>query len=253
MTVVAQMLLTDSKPLVIWAILVLAAILAFAGLARPDAVRNLHPVLAAAGGHADRRDHQRQQAVHSVRYSGEVAVASERAAQAAARWHTHWQQTELRAGTAWQAWQDAEERLARLRTAAAFAMPAARTSEERADRERFLHRTVRAAVDRGDLPPTALADALAGRNGFLPGLHPVDQELAVHRAVAAYLREVHRQAALAERAAWHDTLLAMASRDSLHHEAAAAMTQAEAVRHLVPLAKAPLAAKRRLAEVPRIA
>ncbi|MFI6070351.1 hypothetical protein ACIA5C_02035 [Actinoplanes sp. NPDC051343] len=252
MNVVAQMLLTDPKPLVIWAILALMAALAFAGLAKPDALRNLHPALALTGHH-DRREHRRQQAAHSVRYADELAVAGQRAAQAADRWHAHWQQTERQAATAWQAWQDAEQRLARLRTAAVFTMPAARTPDEYADRERFLHRTVRAAVDRGDLPSTALADVLAGQGAFNPWLHPVDQELAVHRAIAAHRYEVHRQATAAEQAAWHDARLAVSSRDSLRQEAAAAITEAASVRHLLPLAPASLTTKRRLARVPRIA
>jgi hypothetical protein len=241
MTVVAQMLLTDPTPLMIWVVLLLSAMLAFLLLAKPDA---LVPVL---DRHRARRAHKMQEAAHSVRYADELAMATQRSAQAADQWHTYWQQTEGESIEAWQAWQNAEERLARIRATQAFTMPAARTASEYADRERFLHRAVRVAVDRGDLPTTAIADALAERGGWNARLHPVDQELALCRAIVTYRHELHQRAAAAEEAAWHDTRLAFSARDRLRQEAAAAKTMAATVRHLVPVAKTRPATKRRLA------
>jgi hypothetical protein len=253
MTVVAQILLSDPKPLAIWVVLILSAMLAFTGLARPDLLPSLRPILAVAADRRDRRDQRRRQAADSVRYADELAMAGRRAAQTADRWHTHWEETERQAATALQAWQDAEQRLTRLRAAAVFTMPVARTPGEYADRERLLHRTVRVAVDRGDLPATALADALSGRRGFNPGLHPADQELAVLQAVTEHRRHQHRQAAAAEQAAWHDARLARSSRESLRRAASAALAQAAAVRHLVPPTRAPIVPNGRLAGLPRIA
>ncbi|GGN13970.1 hypothetical protein FHR83_003802 [Actinoplanes campanulatus] len=172
------------------------------------------------------------EAIEAQRYAVEVLVAATRAAEAAERWREHWRQTDQAATEAWQSWQDAEERLARVRAATAFRTPRTRrTVAEYADRARFLHRAAAAAVERGDLPATVLADLAAGEGGWNPKLHPVDQELVLGRAIAAVRNQLYRWAAATEATAWHDAQLAVAARDSLRREANAAAVRAEARRH----------------------
>jgi hypothetical protein len=227
MNVVAEMMLTEPAPLAIWATLLLAATLSVLALARVDGVRDQHPAVWDAVPFLRRlraqRARRKQEAQHAVHYAEELTVATRHATQMAARWREHCRQSEQHAATAWQTWQDAEERLTAVRAASAFAMPAARTPAEFADRERFLHYAVGAAVDRGDLPAAALADALAGRGDWNPWLHPAEQERAVQQAVAAHRRHLYQRAAMAEKAARHDAHLALRTRDSLQREAAAAV------------------------------
>jgi hypothetical protein len=185
----------------------------------------------------EQRARRRQDAAHAARYADELVVAAGRAARVATQWREHCRQSEQLTVTAWQEWQDAEQRLTVMRAASAFAMPAARTPDDYADRERFLHRTLGAAVDRGDLPAGAAAEALAGHGGWNPWLHPVEQECAVQLAVTAHRRALHQRAVMAEKAARHDARLAAATRDSLRHESTAAVARAATVRHLVPVVR----------------
>ncbi|MGX6601625.1 hypothetical protein ACWKSP_05725 [Micromonosporaceae bacterium Da 78-11] len=234
MNVVAEMVLTEPTPALIWAMLMLLSLPAMLLLGSPQALHNpgrfLVDSVAVLRRHRDRRVLRHQEAENTVRYADELTVAAARATQAAAQWHERWQETEHGAETAWQTWQDAEQLLTRTRGAAAFATSIARTPAEYADRERFLHRTVRDAVDRGDLPATALTDACAGRGGWNPWLHPAEQELAVRQAVAAHRHHLYLQAAAAERTAWHDTVLAASTRASLQQEALTAMARAARIR-----------------------
>ncbi|GIF15832.1 hypothetical protein [Actinoplanes teichomyceticus] len=240
MNVVSQMLLADPvAPVAIWLVLVLVSLPALLLLASPQALR--HPRLAAletlgvARRYRHDRERARRRAAETVRYADEVRVAAARAHEAAGRWQRRWEQAEERCDSAWQAWQQAEQRVGRARAAAAFGVPgAARTAADYAARERHLHRAVRAAVERGDLPAAALTAAVAGRDGWDPRLHPVQQELVLLRAVAAHRHRLFRQAAVAERTAWHDAQLAAATRDSLRREAALAHARADAVRHDLP-------------------
>ena len=238
MNVLADLMLTEPTPLAIWAMLLLAAALAGAALAGVDGARDPHLVLLDMVPFVRRlragRARRRQDAEHVVRYADELTVAATRATRAAVRWREHCRQREQDAAAAWQAWQAAEQRLTVMRTASAFAMPLAFTPAEYADRERFLHRTIGVAVDRGDLPASAVAGVLAGDGPWNPWLHPVEQERAVQHAVVAYRRHLHRRATMAEKAARHDAQLAIATRDSLRRENAAAAVRAAAVRHLVP-------------------
>lgn len=238
MNVVAEMMLTDPAPVAIWVTLLLAATLSVIALAGVDGVRDPHLALLDAVPFLRRRRARRAQrrldAQHAVRYADELAVATGRATRVAAQWREHSRQSEDHAATAWQTWQDAEQRLAAVRAASAFPMPPARTPAEYAERERFLHRAVGAAVDRGDLPTGALAEALAGQGGWNPWLHPVEQERVVQQATVAHRRELYQQAAMAEKAARHDARLAVSARDSLQREAAVAAARATTVRHLVP-------------------
>ncbi|MFC3987958.1 hypothetical protein ACFOZ6_05655, partial [Actinoplanes siamensis] len=165
MNVLSQMLLADPvAPVAIWLVLMFVSLPALLVLASPRSMR--HPrmavlqVLGAAQRYQQDRDRERDEAVEAARYAEEVRVAARRAQEAAQRWQDLWRQAERRADDAWAAWQEAEQRLRRARTAAVFATPATpRTAAEYADRERFLHRAVREAVERGDLPSTAPAGA----------------------------------------------------------------------------------------------
>jgi hypothetical protein len=235
MNVVAEMLLSEPAPLAIWAMLLLAATLSVVVLAGVDGVRDPHLWLVDSVPFLRRfraeRARKREEAAHAVRYADELVVATGQAARVAARWSELCQRSEQDAETAWQAWQDAEQRLTALRSACAYAMPAAHGPADRADRERFLHVAVAAAVARGDLP----AEARAGRGGWNPELHPVEQEFAVQQAAVAHRRHLSERAVMTAKAARHDARLAFANRDSLRRETGVAVVRAAAVRHLVPV------------------
>ena len=231
MNLLAEMLLNEPAPMAIWATLMLLTLPALVVLANPDGVRNPRLALAEAATYVrrtgvrreERRAGIRAEAARVVRYAEEVRVAATQAAEAVDRWQAHWQEAADRVDATWAAWRAAEVRWARSRATAAFGTPwTPQSPAEYAGRERFLHEEVRAAVARGDLPASAIADALAGRAGWDARLHPVEQELVVHRACANHLEQVYLAAVDAERTAWHDTQLARRSRDSLRREAAAA-------------------------------
>ncbi|WP_433831270.1 hypothetical protein ACQP2E_13045 [Actinoplanes sp. CA-015351] len=221
-------------PVTIWAVLMLLSLPALLMLASTRAIVDPRRTALETFGFLRRRHEERErrqnEAVAAERYAGEVTVAADRATLAAQRWHESWQQAEETAGLAWQRWQDAEQQVARARAGAAF-RPAwsLRTPSEYADRERFLLRTVHAAVDRGDLPGDALT-AIA----FDARLHPVEQEFAIARAVAAYRQQVCRDAQIAEQTAWHDAELALAARDSLRIEAGEATVRAAVLTRYLP-------------------
>ncbi|GID32785.1 hypothetical protein [Paractinoplanes brasiliensis] len=159
----------------------------------------------------------------SSQYVSEVRVAAERAAVAAQRWQELWEQAEATVNAAYESWLDADARLRKAMVAARWGTPwSAPTCEEYAARERFLHRAVAVACDRGDLPAAALADALAGRNGWDARLHPVDQELVITKATVTYRRHCYDTAAAAELTARHDADLAHRAAGSLAREALAA-------------------------------
>jgi hypothetical protein len=220
-------------PVAIWLILILVSMPALFLLGSPPALR--HPRIAAlqllGAVRRYRRDQRRlrSEAVGAVRFAEEVQVAADRADESAQRWQSAWRQAEEQAGTAWQAWRDADRRLARVRSASAYATPVApRTAAEYADRERSLHRMLHAAVASGDLPGSAL------RAGWDARLHPVEQELVLLKAVAEHRRAAYRRAVAAEHSAWHDAQLAFAARDSLRREATAARERAAALRTNLP-------------------
>ena len=224
MNVVAEMLLTEPAPAAIWATLMLLALPAMLLLGSPTGLRNprgaAREVVAVLEEHREDRRRQAAEAANATRFAEEVRVAAERATDNAERWQRRWEQCTEEVDAAWQAWLDADARLKRNLAAAAWATPApVRTCEEYAARDRFLHRAVAAAVERGDLPQTAIDDALAGRDGWDARLHPVEQELTIARATAAWQRQRYERAVTAERVAWHDAELARRTRDSLQAEA----------------------------------
>lgn len=213
MNVVAEMLLSSPAP-VLWFTMLALCLPALVVLANPDAIHNPGQFVREAVN-AYRRVPQPVVSEASPRYADEVRVAAERAELSADRWQEHWEQAVLDSEHTWQAWQDAQARLVQTRAASAWGTPATpQTPAEYADRERYLHLAVRAAVARGELPTVAIADALAGR-GWDAGLHPADQELAIHRAAAAHLHQVHRRAAATEQTLRHDADLAARTRDAL--------------------------------------
>ncbi|MFI1989910.1 hypothetical protein [Actinoplanes sp. NPDC020271] len=175
------------------------------------------------------------EAIRSVRYADEVRIAAESAGYAADRWQEHWESAAGRVDATFRAWQAADTRVRRSRQAAAFHTPATEQSPaEYADRERFLHLAVRAAAERGELPTSAVADALTGRGGWDARLHPVDQELVIQRACAAHLEAVWNRAVQAEARAWDDAQTSRRNWQSLCQEAILAEAQAAAVHHLLP-------------------
>jgi hypothetical protein len=244
MNPVAEMLLNEPTPAAIWATLMLLCMPALFLLASPHGVRHPRLTLLHAIGAVRRRGELRRrlraEALETIRYADEMRVAADQAGSAAERWQERHEQAVSKAAAAWLAWQEAGSEVTRLRAAAAFTNPwTAPTPAEYADRERYLHRTVRAAADRGDLPADALA-ALA----WDARLHPFDQDVAVARAIVAHRRECYRRAAAAEVEAAHDAHLAARSRNSLRAEFVAAALRAADVHHLAPATRAAVPARR---------
>ncbi|GLY01301.1 MULTISPECIES: hypothetical protein [Actinoplanes] len=247
MNIVAEILVHEPATMAIWASLLLLTLPAVVLLASPVGMR--HPVrtltraalfvMRTGQRREERRIDREQRAIRAARYAEEVGVAAEQAGYAVSRWQEHWAVASELVDTTAVAWHVADARWTRSRVAVPYCAPwTPQTPAEYADRENFLHRTVRSAVERGDLPVEALSDAVHGRGGWDPRLHPVRQELAVHRACAGHLERALRAAVAAERSAWHDLQLARRSRDSLRHEALVAEAQAALVRHLLPAAPA---------------
>ncbi|GLW30774.1 hypothetical protein [Actinoplanes regularis] len=201
------------------------------------------PVAGSAPGRFFRRAAKRREerlrreieAVRGVRYAEEVRVAADQAGYVADRWQEHWEAAGVRVDATFRAWQAADSRMRRSRAAVVFGTPATGQSPaEYADRERFLHLAVRAAAERGELPTSAVADALTGRGGWDARLHPVDQELVIQSAAAAHLEAVWKQALEAEKLAWRDAQVARRDWQRLCQEAILASAYATAVRHLLP-------------------
>ncbi|WP_436535322.1 hypothetical protein [Actinoplanes sp. HUAS TT8] len=238
--------------IVIWAVLMMLSVPALLLLGSPQAMRSPRVALDTLGllpRWRAEQERNRREALEKARFADEVRVAAIRAQDAAQRWELHWQQAEEESGKAWQSWQMAEQRVRRVRAGAAWSVPEnGRKPQEYADRERFLHRAVKAAAERGDLPAATLADVYTGRGGWDPRLHPAQQELVVLRAIARHREWVFQQAAAAERSAWHDAQLAGSARASLRREAADAAEKAAAVRRHLPSRReprpSPMAARR---------
>ncbi|AGL17242.1 hypothetical protein [Actinoplanes sp. N902-109] len=238
MNIVADMLLREPAPAAIWAALMLLALPALVLLASPIGLRRPRAAFLgtarAVTALREQRHRRVREAEEIIRYAAELHAAAERAEAGARRWQEHRQDAEQLVEDTWQAWQAAQARLERVRGAAAFRNPYTVPSPaEYAARERWLHQAVRAAAERGDLPATAVADALAGR-GWDATLHPFEQELAVLRAVAEHHRARHHHAVATEQNAWHDAHLARRTADDLRREAANATVEATAAARLLP-------------------
>jgi hypothetical protein len=228
MNIVADMLLNEPAPAAIWAALMVLTLPALLLLGSPHgvrsprrALRDIVDLVRERGEHRRQRDEDTLQA---ARFADEVRAAADRATLAADRWQEHWERAERERENAWYAWLDADERRRAAHAAAAWGTPwTPRTTNEYAARETYLHRAVTAAAGRGELPAEAVADALAGRGGWDARLHPLEQDLAVHRATAAHLREAYEKSIVVELATRHDAELAARARESLRREAADAL------------------------------
>ncbi|MEV4346839.1 hypothetical protein AB0J83_20465 [Actinoplanes sp. NPDC049596] len=232
MNVVAEMLVSSPAP-AIWATLMLLTLPALLLLGSPQAMR--HPrkaaqeTVAVLRARSAFKNRQAEEAAQAAQFASEIQVAAERAAASAGRWQEVWEQAAQAVNVAYDAWLEADARVRRAAAGAVWGTPwSARTCAEYADRESFLHRAVEAAVGRGELPASALADAMAERNGWDARLHQVEQELVIARASAAWLRQRYELATAAESAAWHDVSLARSTASSLRDEAQAAAMLAAA-------------------------
>ncbi|WP_250005539.1 hypothetical protein [Actinoplanes sp. M2I2] len=255
MNVVAEMLLNDPAPMAIWAMLMLLTFPALLLLGSPETMRRprraAQEFVAALRGRGELIRRRAAEAAEASRYAEEVGVAAERAEVAAQRWQELRDRSGDELTDAYQAWLDADARLRTATAAAAWGTPwSVRTCEEYATRQRYLHREVTAAADRGELPAAAVADALAERAGWDARLHPVDQQLVIARASVAWLRERYEHAVVAERAAWRDAESARRASTSLRLEADAAAERAAALQLLVPHGRAIAPATRRAVAVP---
>jgi hypothetical protein len=254
--VVADMLLTEPTPLVIWGSLLVLTVPAVLLLGSPHVLREPGRALRELFGALRRTKPARpspQEAVDAVRFAAEVRVAADRAVAAAEQWRRRWEHANQQQDLDWQAWIDADARLRDSRAAAAFRLSwSAPSCAEYADRERFLHRAVATAVERGDLPAAALADALAGRNGWDARLHPLEQQLVVDRAVAAYRRRRYDLSAQAEQAAWNDADAADGAARALRRTAQEAAARAAELRPLLPAATARRRGHTRLVPAPAV-
>ncbi|WP_250031057.1 hypothetical protein [Paractinoplanes maris] len=255
MNVVAEMLLTEPAPMAIWAMLMLLTFPALLLLGSPEAMRRprraAQEFVAVLRGRGELVRRRAAEAEQAARWAEEVGVAADRAETAAQRW----QELSERAGDelndAYQAWLDADARLRTATSAAAWGTPwSVRTCEEYAARQRYLHSEVTAAAGRGELPAEAVAEALAETNGWDARLHPVDQQLVIARASAAWLRHRYEQAITAERTARRDAEAARRAGLSLREEAVTAAAQAASLELLIPRRRSVSPATRRAVAVP---
>jgi hypothetical protein len=233
---------------VIWMVLLLAGVISLIGLALPQGVRRPDQISAwlaeSARRKRDRADQRAAEAAEAIRYAEEIAVAARGAAGTAERRRVECQEAQARVDETWQAYQAADAARARARRAAAY------TGLEQIDypdRERALRRAARAAHRRGDLSDTQLLDALTHRNGWDPGLHPVEQEPVLARAAVQHRLAAYRRALDAQADAWRASDIATAAVRSLRQEMIAATARADLARaQLPPKERAAATARRRM-------
>jgi hypothetical protein len=159
-------------------------------------------------------------------------AAADRATTGARLHRDQWAAAEAEVERAWRAYEAADAAARRL-TAASF-LPAPDTDKTPAEytaRERFLRRAAMAACSRNELPLFALSDALAGRNGWDPSLHPVEQEHVLRLVARDAARAHHEACAERERAAW---LAAEEARERARGLRLVAAEAAETARVLAP-------------------
>ncbi|GAA1867001.1 hypothetical protein [Asanoa iriomotensis] len=219
----------------IWSILLGLAVLAIAGLHLVGPRGPRRPRLRTRLRAARIRRHRRAEAAAElVRYAEEVGVAAARAEATAGRHHEAWLAAQETAERAWTAYESADLTARRMTAAALLPTPATpQTTEEYAERERWLHRAAMSACAHNELSLLDLNDALAHRNGWDPRRHPAEQEAMLRRAISVTLRAAERTAAREERIAWTAAESAAAAARSLRAEAISAAERAHAVRHLV--------------------
>jgi hypothetical protein len=219
----------------IWLLLLLAGVLALAGLALPRGVRRPRQIsewlasarrrkVAEAGRRAAEADEQ-------IRWAEEVAVAARGAAQTAERRRAECQDAQALVERTWLAHQKADAALDRARRAAVYT---SLDSVDLPERKRALRRGAQAAYRRGDLSDEQLLDALTHRNGWDPELHPVEQELVLARAAVRHRYAAYQKALDAEADAWRAADIATAAVRSLRLEVASAAARADVARAAVP-------------------
>lgn len=231
----------------IWMLLLIAGVISLIGLAMPPDVRRPNEISAWLAGNARRkRDRARRRAAEakeSIRYAEEIAVAARGAASTAERRRVECQAAQARVDETWRAYQDADAALTRARRAAVYA---SLESIDYPERARALSRAVQAAHRRGDLSDAQLLDALAHRNGWNPGLHPVEQELVLARATVQHRLAAYQRAVDAEADAWQASDIATAAVHSLRQELAEAADRADVAHAKLPPKERASSARRRV-------
>src|SRR5262245_9522271 len=194
--------------------------------------RRRHPQWTPTIRKAARPQPERPQPEELRRYAEEVTVAANRAAEAAERWRAEWLAVQSAKDAAWRAYERADEVARRTYEAAAFPTPlAALTPDELTARERYLHRAVREAYERGELTLRQLHDALWHRNGWDPARHPFEQQVILRRVGLERKLQAYRTVAAMERKAWESVQVADAAKGSLRREAFTAQARVWAVAH----------------------
>lgn len=266
---VHELLLGMREALVIWLVLLIMAIAAFASLAAPGRRERrmerrreaearvdwaqLRRVRVAAQAE-ERRTRVLTQAEELGRYAEEVAVAAGRAAVTARGRHAEWVAAQRTQEAAWRAYDAADTAARRVLKAAAFAIPEMPlTDEERTARERYMRRITADAYRRGELPVEQLSDVLAHRNGWDPHRHPCEQEAMLRRAVMRQMLRAYQAASTLERTAWHATEMAATAKRSLDDEAFAAAQQAQLAQTRLAVVAPPRRSRAGLARRPSLA
>jgi hypothetical protein len=188
------------------------------------------------GDHLERRRDERirraEQAADAARYAWEITLVARQAKVTGQRRREQWQDAQEQLDADWAAYQAAEERVTgALRGAAFDSYRVAYLPVHFAARERHLHTAATEAHRRGDLTGAQLVDALAHRNGWNPCLHPADQDVVLARAARANRQRAYQWAVATERAAWHETEVAVVAARTLRTEAILA---AEATTRYAP-------------------
>jgi hypothetical protein len=217
----------------IWITLIVSATLALLGLlGRPRRVQ-VTPEQTARG-RALKHARLLMRAQELENYAREVEVAAQRSADMAHRRREDWLNTQREAENTWQAYDHADREARKVILASYLPQPkCTSTPAEFAFRERYLHRAAMTACSHRQLSALELSDALAHRNGWNPMLHPLDQDVVLHRAVRECLFAGYRNAVARERDAWQDADAAAAAAARLHREAAVADEKARQARTAV--------------------
>jgi hypothetical protein len=244
-TVMQNLLGSVPQAAAIWTVLVLSSTLSLVGLHLAGLRGRRRPAPAVSVPVEDIDATQ----VVAVAYRPEQAAAQAAAAVAeaekvATRCRTQWLAAQDEAEQAWTAYEAADATARRVEATTMLPAPhTERTPAEYADREHYLHRAAMRACAHNELSVVDLTDALAHRRGWDPRLHPVEQEIALLRAVRDSHRAVERVAARRERLAWQAAEMAADALSSRRAEALAAVIRATLVA-VPPAYRAPVAARR---------
>jgi hypothetical protein len=229
MNLAAHVLVSNGAQLAgIWLVLIALAVASLIELNAEPRQGLLSRAAAAFGDYLDDRREQRirraEQAAEAARYAREIAVVAAAATVTVQRRREQWHEAQQQQDDAWAACQEAGERVTAARRVAAFdSYAVAYLPMQFAVRERYLRTAATAAHRRGEISGRQLVDALAHRNGWNPALHPADQDVALAQAGRDHLRQAYQRVVAAERAAWHETEIAVVAARTLRHEAGIAI------------------------------